>query len=167
MMPTLPPFILDAIAQPVGCVQDHAAWVARLRDALSGDLGMAFLLDDDTNYNPAHSLACKLSGRDEGLKKRFEFDLRFYISSKAPLFAVYCFDRKWAMVDRGEVNHPIDPARLPEAAKSLIDKARAMFAAQGLQEVAHAYFFLPAPGCATQLDGLPATVFESLFAEIV
>jgi hypothetical protein len=164
---TLPPFILDAIAQPIGRVHDHARLVAGLGAALSNGLGVAFVLDDDMNYNPAQSLTCKLSGRGAVLKKRFEFDVRFYISSKAPLFAVYCFDRKWGMVDRGDVNHPIDPARLPEAARASIDKGRAVLAAQGLQEVAHAYFFLPAPGCTTQLDGLPATVLESLFTEIV
>lgn len=166
-MSMLPPFVLDAIAQPIGCVRDYASLVAGLGDALSKASGVAFVLDDDTNYNPAQSLTCKLSGQGAGLRKRFEFEVRFYISSKAPLFAVYCFDRKWGMVDRGDVNHPIDPARLPEAARASIDKSRAVLATQGLQEVAHAYFFLPAPGCITQLDGLPATVFESLFAEIV
>jgi hypothetical protein len=64
-------------------------------------------------------------------------------------------------------NHPIDPARLPEVVKTSINAGRSVLAAQGLQEVAHAYFFLPAPACTTQLDGLPATVFESLFADIV
>lgn len=163
----LPPFIMDAIAQPIGCVHEHALLVAGLGAALSNGLGIAFVLDDDMNYNPAQSLTCKLSGRDAVLKKRFEFDVRFYISSKAPLFAVYCFDRKWGMVDRGDANHPIDPARLPEAARASIDKGRAVLAAQGLQEVTHPYFFLPSPGCTTQLDGLPANVLESLFAEIV
>lgn len=166
MTSVLPPFILDAIAQPIGCVRDYAGLVAGQGAALSNASGEAFVLDDDMNYNAAQSLTCKLSGQDALLKKRFEFDVRFYISSKAPLFAVYCFDRKWGMVDRGDVNHPIDPARLPEAVRASIDKGRAVLAAQGLQEVAHAYFLLPAPGCTTQLDGLPATVFEALFAEI-
>lgn len=163
----LPPFILDALAQPGGSVHDHARLVAGLGAALSNGLGVAFVLDDDMNYNPAQSLTCKLSGWDAVLKKQFEFDVRFYISSKALLFAVYCFDRKWGMVDRANVNHPIDPARLPKAARASIDKGRAVLAAKGLQEVAHAYFFLPAPGCTTQLDGVPANVLESLFAEIV
>lgn len=71
------------------------------------------------------------------------------------------------MVERGMANHPIDPALLPEVVRALINAGRAVLGVQGLQEVAHAYFFLPAPACPTQLDGLPATVFESLYAEIV
>ncbi|WP_218152680.1 MULTISPECIES: hypothetical protein [unclassified Variovorax] len=52
-------------------------------------------------------------------------------------------------------------------ARALINAGQAVLGVQGPQEVAHAYFFLPAPACTTQLDGLPATVFESLFADIV
>ncbi|MBT2747212.1 MULTISPECIES: hypothetical protein [unclassified Lysobacter] len=63
----------------------------------------------------------------------------------------------------------LDPRqqRLPERMQAWIDKAKAVLLGAGWGEVEHACFHLAAPGGSTQLDGRPATVFESLFAEIV
>ena len=60
MTSLLPPFILDATAQPIGCVHDHAGLLAGLGAALSNASEVAFVLDDDMNYNAAQSLTCKL-----------------------------------------------------------------------------------------------------------
>lgn len=165
-MTSLPGFILDALSNPIGHVRDYSNHVVALQRALEARMDTAFRLDTEMNYNPAQSLTSTLRGRD-ALRKRYEFDLRFYLSSKAPLFAVFCFDRRSGMTDRGGVNYPIARERLPDAVGAWIDRAKAVLAAHGLAEVEHRYFHVPAPGRSTQLDGLPATVVESLFVEIV
>jgi hypothetical protein len=166
-MNELPGFISEALAKPVNYADAYARSVLALKEPLEMALRTSLLLDDDMNYNAAQSLSCKLAGKDETLAKAYEFDVRFYISSKSPLFAIYCFDRKWGMTDRGGVNHPIAQERLPKSVSASIDIAKNLLSERGFREVEHRYFFLPAAGCATQMDDLPASVFECLFAEIV
>jgi hypothetical protein len=166
-MTSLPEFILDALPNPIDHSRDFSVVVIELKQTLEAQLRMVFRLDQDMNYNPAQSLTYTLQGKVDLQKQPYEFDVRFYLSSKAPLFAVYCFDRDWGMTDRGDVNHPIAQQRLPERVRTWINKAKAVLVGKGWTEVEHAYFYVAAPGCITQLDGLPATVFESLFAEIV
>jgi hypothetical protein len=166
-MTSLPDFILDALPNPIDHSREFSAAVIEFKQVLQARLRTVFRLDQDMNYNPAQSLACTLKGKAGLQKQPYEFDVRFYLSSKAPLFAVYCFDRQWGLTDRGDANHPIAQERLPERIQAWTDKAKAVLIDKGWTEVEHACFHLAAPGCSTQLDGLPATVFESLFAEIV
>ncbi len=162
----LPASLLAALRAPVGHGPGYAAWVLSLRQALQAGLGAEFALDEDMNYNAAQSLACTLRGADRE-RRAWTFEVRWYVSSKGPLFAVYCFDAKWRLSGPGGTNHPIDPRRLPAPAQDFIAGARAVLAQRGLEEVGFEYFQQPAPGCLTQLDDLPATVFQSLFAELV
>lgn len=166
-MPALPDFILDALAKPPGDYREFSDVVERIRQALQARMSVEFQLNGDMNYNPGQSLRYELRGTDKQLQKRYAFGLAFYLSCKAPLFAVYCFDQRWGMTDYGGVGHPIAQERLPEAVRVWIDQAKEVLIAEGWTEVEHRYFREPAPGCLTQLDGLPATVFESLFAELV
>ncbi|WP_244441538.1 MULTISPECIES: hypothetical protein [Rhizobium] len=163
----LPEFISQALAKPVNYADDYVRSVLALKGRLEAALKASLVLDDDMNYNAAQSLTCKLAGNDEALAKVYEFDVRFYISSKSPLFAVYCFDRKWRVTDMGRANHPIAQERLPKSVLASTDIAKNLLSGCGFKEVEHRYFFLLATGCVTQMDGLPATVFECLFAEIV
>ncbi|MGO1070837.1 hypothetical protein ACTOWJ_13735 [Lysobacter sp. CA199] len=166
-MTSLPGFILDALPKPIGDYRDVCDFVARLKQALETEMRVQFRRDADMNYNAGQSLAHELQGTHKPSNRRYRFEPRFYLSAKAPLFAVYCFDRRWGMTDRGGVGHPIAQERLPEAIQAWIEQAKAVLIREGLTEVEHRYFHQPAPGCFTQLDGAPATVFESLFAELV
>ncbi|MCJ9720441.1 hypothetical protein MOV66_11280 [Agrobacterium sp. SHOUNA12C] len=93
-MNELPEFISQALAKPVNYADDYVRSVLALKGRLEAALKASLVLDDDMNYNAAQSLTCKVAGKDEALAKVYEFDVRFYISSKSPLFAIYCFDRE-------------------------------------------------------------------------
>lgn len=86
-MTSLPQFILDALANPVGYRRDFSSFVVGLKEALSAEMDAVFVHDDDMNYNPGQSLTHELKGLDKAKKRRYAFGLRFYLSAKAPLFA--------------------------------------------------------------------------------
>jgi hypothetical protein len=85
-------------------------------------------------------------------------EIRFYVSSKGPLFAIYLLD-----VGRTLTQENL----LPEEIARQLETARRIFGEQGYTEVPSSLFDTPAPGCTTELDDLPATLFQCLFAEII
>ncbi len=95
------------------------------------------------------------------------FEIRIYISSRAPIFTFYCFDHQYFLTKKGKLNHPIPLTELPETLLKPINLARGLLEQHDYQEVHFDWLTQPAPHCLTEIDAQPANVFEVLFAEIV
>jgi hypothetical protein len=89
-----------------------------------------------------------------------DHQLRVYISSRGPLFAIRQFEqiaRAWH-----EISQPtrIDDGGLADCTRRILQEA-------GLAEVSKAEWSLPVDDRRTDLDGAPATVFDVLFSELI
>jgi len=65
------------------------------------------------------------------------------------------------------LQHPLAQEKLPAEVRAVTEKAKLILNRRGWREVEMIYFFEPAEGCMTELDDLPANVFECLFAEVI
>ena len=167
----LPLYILDALHNPadhsINGIIDFSNRISCLKELLSSKMKVSFLHDKDMNYSSAQSLSFHYGTKDTKEKPTYLFEIRYYISSKADLFAVYVFDERMTVMKGEKLNHPVDTKRLPIRVQEMIGKGSAILEANGYKEVDFDFFMMPAPGCETELDGLPANVFEALFTEIV
>ncbi|MEN2471584.1 hypothetical protein [Burkholderia sp. GS2Y] len=166
-MKPLPSYIEEALHKPIDYSTDFTARVSSLRGVLSKELGVPFAHDAGMDYSPAQFVSFVCGASDVGEKSNYSFEVRYYISSRANLFAVYVFDKKLTVVGDRELNHPIDTGRLPPRVQEVIARGDAVLQESGYREVGFEFFKIHAPGCETQMDGLPANIFETLFTEIV
>jgi hypothetical protein len=102
-----------------------------------------------------------------GHSPRMRFEARFYISSKADVFFVYVNDEVGRVRNHRGHPHPLPAGALPEVAQRVIFKIRRFLVETSCREVPYELYDKEAAGYLTQMDGLPATIFEALFAEIV
>ena len=164
----IPEAIERALREPANYAPHFTARVAELGQSLQSALRTAVAHDSDMNYRVGQYLSFITPGeKTPRSKKSAPVEVRIYLSSKAKLFAFYCFDSKAAFLPAGGLNHPLPPDLLPDYARHDIAAARALLIDQGLTEVDHSFFSMPAPGCRTEMDDLPANIFEALFAEVV
>lgn len=167
-MNTLPSHITNALKNQIDYSHTFTDKVENLKDSLSSLLHLPIKHASGMDYAPGQFLSFATGGEDINRShKKYLFEVRIYISSKAPLFAIYIFDKKRSVASSNELDHPIEVSRLPEPAQTLINRAREFFQREGYTEVEHRLFRANAPDCKTQLDDFPASIFEALFAEIV
>lgn len=153
--------ILQGIVAPIDHSPSFTSRVQALGSTLSAVLGnRPCRHDHDMNYNPGQYLAYTVDGKPGPV------EVRYYISSKAPLYAVYIIDTEHRYL-QGDIRHPVPLHSLPPAMLATIDAGKEFLVQAGYQEVPFEYFFADAPSATTQIDDLPAKVFEALFAEIV
>ena len=164
----LPAFVLSALKSPPRYHAQFTEDVAALGQKLSGELGVLVKHETDMNYCVGQSLRFETRVKKPGLGARSKgslFEIMVFISSKAPVFASYCFDRQGLLTT---ASFPwIAPDLLPDSVRDLRTTAHRVLEAAGLREVEFGLLSLPAPNCSTDMDGVPATVFEALFAEII
>ena len=128
--------------------------------------GFEAILIQGMDYCPAQYIAIKLKNHiNPSLKMGFE--VRFYVSSKASLFFVYIIDEAGRIKNHHGNSHPLPLGVLSEAAQDVIVKIRNFLVENSYQEVTYKFYDKRAVGYMTQMDGLPASIFEALFAEIV
>ena len=151
-----------ALPRPPDYSAEFTARVQALARLLEPALSMPLKHDTNMNYRAGQHLSCRLKLRGKGA-----VEIRFYISSKGPLFAIYMLDRGGTLTQLGQLGHPIAENLLPDEIAAPLDGARKILSDQGYTEVPSRLFDTPAPGCTTELDDLPATVFQCLFAEII
>ena len=167
-MNTLPTYISNALKNQIDYSHAFTAKVEKLKDSLSKLLNLSVKHAVGMDYASAQFLSFTLDGKNiNHSHKNYLFEVRIYISSKGPLFAIYIFDEKRSLSNSDELGHPIEVSRLPESAQATINRGREFLQTEGYIEVEHQLFRANAPGCNTQLDDLPASIFEALFAEIV
>ena len=160
---TLPEIITAALPRSPDYSAAFTARVKALAKQLEADLGVPLSHDSNMSYRSGQYVAFKASLRPA---KGF-VEVRIYLSSKAPLFAVYVIDRSGTLMPAGKASHPVPENRLPAEIIGQLDVCRTRLRQEGYTEVAHSLFDVPAPGCTTEMDDLPATVFQYLFAEII
>jgi hypothetical protein len=156
----LPDFILSALLQPQSHSVEFTEKIRGLGEKLSKALQTPHQL---TGSDYCANLCLRFDATSGGAK----FEVRVYLSTKAPLYAFYVFGG--SKISGANQTRPgfIDIAHASQAVQSWVSLARMELNNFGLREVPQLYFFEPAPNCFTELDGLPADVFQALFAEIL
>lgn len=140
--------------------------VEMLARGIQGLIGLETILCQSMDYCPAQYMAVNFKNHiNPSLKTGFE--VRFYVSSKAELFFVYIIDQAGRIKNHHGNSHPLPLDVLSEVAHDVILQIRNFLAENSYQEVPYEFFDKEAIGYLTQLDGLPANIFEALFAEIV
>jgi hypothetical protein len=94
-------------------------------------------------------------------------EISIYVSSRAKLFCLYCFDGKGRFYKDGPWKHPVPEEAFPPDIRNTLHDCRHILVNLGYDEVKRELFSIPAAGCVTELDDLPATIFQVLFTEIV
>lgn len=160
---TLPEIILSALPRSPDYSNEFTAVVKALAQRLEAELGVPFSHDSNMNYRAGQYVAFKASLRPA----KGSVEVRIYVSSKAPLFALYVMDKGGTLMEPAQASHPVPENRLPAEITGQLEVSRNKLRQEGYTEVPRALFDVPAPGCTTELDDLPATVFQCLFAEII
>jgi hypothetical protein len=118
-------------------------------------------------YGQSLSFICSPPSKHRKGSGLSPIEVRIYVSSRAKLFAVYCLDLKLGYMQPGKRNHPMPLDLMPEDAACHIETCRRVMLTHGYTEVSALIFDEPAPGCFTEMDGLPANTFQALFAEVI
>ena len=164
-MRKIPEVILSALGNDVDYSAGFTDCVERLRALLCDFLRVDMRHEKDMDYSPAQYICFTFHEKVHGSK--YSFEVRYYISSKGKLFAVYILDKNMRVTRNGGIGHPVKLNEVPDIVSSMISSGISFMKNTGYFEVENDWFFVPAPGCLTQLDGLQATIFEALFSEIV
>lgn len=162
--------IQDTIDLAIKNEPDYSICFSRKIEILSrgiqGLTGLETILGQSMDYCPAQYIAIRLKNHiNPSLKTGFE--VRFYVSSKASLFFIYIIDEAGRIKNHHGSSHPLPLGVLSEDAQDVIIKISNFLVENSYQEVNYEFYDKEAVGYLTQMDGLPATIFEALFAEIV
>jgi hypothetical protein len=150
---------------PIDYSEQFSKRVADLAAAIGANTGCPVVHDRDMNYRAAQSLHVFFDRKGcVGDKMAAIVEMRIYVSSKGPVYAVYLLNIRLTNLAYGL---RLDPGVLPAAVRQLADDVAARPAAFGLRQIPSSLFEQPAHGCVTELDAKPATIFECLFAEMV
>jgi hypothetical protein len=183
---TIPPHITGALYNPVNYSPQFTEEVARIRAAISGGIRAEVQHNADMNYRASQSLSFTLSSKapyspvGEGTRDRLarasakkraggspSVEIRIYVSSRARLFCLYCFDKRGQFYKDGIWEHPVPEEVFPPDIRNTLRDCRHILLNLGYDEVKRELFNVPAAGCLTELDDLPATIFQVLFTEWV
>jgi hypothetical protein len=166
---TLPESILIAIHQAPDYSVAFTLQVAEIAKEIEGVLTTPVEHDSDMNYRHGQSISFISSHphSHQKIPKPSPIEVRIYISSRSKLYALYCFDLKLKYMQPSGLNHPMPLELMPESSADQIEHCRRVMLSRGYTEVSALQFKEPAPGCLTEIDGLPANTFQALFAEEV
>lgn len=167
-MKNIPDFILRSIKNEPDYSKSFSYKISTLAQSIRELTHLEVTHCESMDYCPAQYIEIYLNGQiDHPSKINYIFEIRFYISSKANLFFVYINDKKERIKNNIGKSHPISIDLLPEKTQNLISKIKYFLIENGYQEVLYEFYDQEAAGYLTQMDGLPANIFEALFAEIV
>ena len=131
----LPFYIVNAINNPVDYSTGFTEKIAYLKTLLSNKIPFPLTHDTAMDYCPAQFISFSCNGNDPRKKLNYSFEIRYYISSKAKIFAIYVFDRKRSVVTREELYHPVAVNRLPACIQEIIKSGAVILVNHGYQEV--------------------------------
>jgi len=164
----LPNYIVKAAKCDVNYSSVFTQQVSELAQRLGKELGFSIKVDSTMNYRAGQNLSFRYSDKEPYLPAdEGAVEIRIYISSKADLFAFYCLDHKRRFIKNNDPSHPVPANNFPIPILKNIEKATNFLIECGYTEVKSDIFNEIIPGTSTELDDLPSTVFQSLFAEIV
>jgi hypothetical protein len=165
----LPEFVREALHAPAHLGADFTKSVAALAESLRAKLPVPLLHKRGSDYSVGDALSFELRASKPGASARSKgrlFEIMIFISSKAPLFAWQCFDRQQFFDESVFPHRWVPTAQLPSEIRDVLDGLQPFIEADGFREVPFECLQKPAPGCETELDGLPANVFQALFSEL-
>jgi hypothetical protein len=167
-MTRLPDFVLQALNAPRVDGAKFTAHVSAFGQQFSSSLQLSVRHETDMNYCAGQSLRFEVRAAQPDSSPRSLgslFEVMLFLSSKAPVFAWYCFDRHGVI---SKAHFPLlGPNQWPDKVRLMVSRLQPVLVKAGFQEVPFEILAAPAQNYVTDLDGLPATVFEALFAEIV
>ncbi|MDA8455420.1 hypothetical protein M4R22_11670 [Acidovorax sp. GBBC 3334] len=165
-MKNIPEFISAAVKNEPDYSKSFSKKIAALAQSIKKLINLEVSHGESMDYCPAQYIEINLKDQINHSPKT-NFEIRFYISSKAELFFIYINDKTGKIKNHHEISHPLSPEILPETAKNIILKIKKFLIENSYQEVLYEYYDQEAAGYLTQMDGLRANIFEALFAEIV
>jgi hypothetical protein len=139
------------LAQPPDYSESFTRRVVALADHLKARCGATISHSADMNYASSQTIVV--------MPESGGCQVRCYISSRGPLFAIATFEREGNAWRIAQVEC--------RPCAQLIACVRDTLVEFGLREVPSKYWSLPAPGHATDMDGAPATMFDVLFSELL
>lgn len=163
----MPDYVEEALVLPGGYSEKFSEQVAKIGNIISSHLGFPILHDKDMNYRAGQSLSFSLSGRPPYAPSRngcIEIDI--YISSRSELYCFFCRDSQIEFIGSNESGFFVKPELFPVPVQEIVSTCRNILNSMGFKEVENALLNLKIPNFFTELDNLPATVFEILFSEI-
>jgi hypothetical protein len=167
-MTELPDFVLQALNAPRNDGAQFTALVAAFGQQFSSTLQLPIRHETDMNYCAGQSLRFELRAKQPNSSPKnlgALFEVMVFLSSKAPVFAWYCFDRHGVF---SKAHFPLlGPNQWPDSVRLMVSRLQPILVKAGWREVPFEILDAPAQNCVTDLDGSPATVFDALFAEIV
>lgn len=167
---TLSNQILEALNHAPDYSEQFTARIAALASEISATVSLPVTHDTDMNYRHGQSLSftsAEYIDRRHSKQHQSEIEVRIYVSSRGNLFAFYCFDVRHAFIPAGTLNHPMPMNLIPSYTRTKVESCRRLLEQCGYIEIPSSLFKEPAPGCTTNMDDLPANLFEALFAEVV
>jgi hypothetical protein len=149
---TSPP-LQKYLSEPVDYSPTFTARVAELAALVRQSTGLPVIHNASMDYSAAQKLVLVPQGSTT-------CQVRVHISSRGPLFAVVYYSSQ-----RGSW-HQNAPSAATEECRKLVECATSVLRKRGLLEIPAADWSTPAPGKMTDMDGIPATVFDVLFSEL-
>ncbi|MDA8522536.1 hypothetical protein [Acidovorax sp. NCPPB 4044] len=165
-MKNIPEFISEAVKNEPDYSKSFSQKVAALAQDIKELSNLENIHSESMDYCPAQYIEIKLNNQASN-SPRVNFEVRFYISSKADLFFIYINDKTGKTKNHHVISHPLPTSILPEAVQGIILKIKNFLIERSYREVAYDFYDQEAVDCLTQMDGLRANIFEALFAEIV
>jgi hypothetical protein len=163
----IPEHIKKALRMPLNYSHEFSDRVIAIGKILSKYLGTSLLYDGDMNYRAGQSLSFSLlSHPPYKFSERGDIAVGIYFSSRSELFCFFCVDEMKKFVGHDERKFFVSPEKFPDPIQKIIDQCRNILNDIGFIEVENKFLTLNAPDCFTELDELPATIFQVLFAEI-
>jgi len=160
---TLPEVITAALPRSPDYSGEFTAHARALAKRLEGELNVLISHDSNMAYRAGQYVSFEASLRPA----KGSVEARIYLSSKAPLFACYVMDKGGTLLAPEKASHPVPENLLPAGVIGQLKTCRERLSQEGYTEVGRSLFDMQAPNCTTELDDLPATVFQCLFAEVI
>ncbi len=100
--------ISKALKNPIDYIYLFTDQMEVLKEALSLALNTEVKHDADMSYKAGQLLSFLVSeiSRNHEIQP-YSIEARVYVSSKAKLFAIYCFDLKYSFTSKDSLNHPL------------------------------------------------------------
>lgn len=138
--------------------------VAVLANLLARSIGVPVYHDSDMNYNASQKLSIFLADNHRVCDRNAEHvthEIAFLISSRGSFFTSVCLHRiaqnEWMGSGKCESNKQVQT--IQEQVKTVLKR-------EGLQPLYGGLLNELAEGQVTEMDGVPATVFQVLFSEL-
>jgi hypothetical protein len=172
----LPPQLQGALRQPADYSERFVQTVDALKEALVDRLGMDAHHDKDMNYSVAQQIIF-FADDDGSLVKpgsNYRYRIVILITSRAPMYT-FVFQRRTQVTDEfkklglpgpGEYHLRTAEKELPVRLLGRLSEMSTALEEDGYLHIEGRVLRELAPGRHTEMDGVPATVFQALFSEM-